>query len=240
MSLKMKIAFLSIATNKYKFYISKLFQSLEKYAFPDKSYDISLIVFTNESIQFPQFSRIQGITTSLTHVPFPLISLLRYHYYYSIKDQLKLFDYVYHLDCDLEFIKPVSDEILSDRVCVEHPGMNKDYTNRILFPYDLNPHSHAYVPPHLGTCYYQNCFQGGTSNEFVTMCHLLKDNIEKDLRNNYIARWHDESYMNCYMSQNPPSKVLSKIYAYPEKWDYREDIKIIHLDKNHLEMRKTD
>jgi hypothetical protein len=236
----MNIAFLSIATNKYKSYISKLFESLDKYAFIDKKYNLSLIVFTNESIVYKQSSRIQGITTHITHVPFPLISLLRYHYYYSIKEQLKMFDYVYHLDCDLEIIKPISCEILGNRVCVEHPGMNKDYTHRNLFPYDLNPSSNAYVPPNLGNCYYQNCLQGGNSLEFINMCTILKDRIETDLRNNYIARWHDESYMNWYMAHNPPSKILPKIYAYPEKWEYREDTKILHLDKNHLEIRKTD
>lgn len=236
----MKIAFLSIATNKYKSYIPKLFKSLDKHAFPDKDYSLSLIVFTNETITFNTSDRIQGIATNITHVPFPLISLLRYHYYYSIKDQLKQFDYVYHLDCDLEVIKPISTEILGARVCVEHPGMNKDYTHRQLFPYDLNPSSNAYVPPHMGTCYYQNCLQGGISSEFVDMCTILKDRIETDLRNNYIARWHDESYMNWYMSHNAPTNILPKIYAYPEKWEYREDTKIVHLDKNHLEIRKTD
>jgi hypothetical protein len=236
----MKIAFLSIATNKYINYIPKLFESLDKYAFNDNDVQLSLLVFTNQNISFKPSNKIQGITTNVTHVPFPLVSLLRYHYYYAVKEQLQNFDYIYHLDCDLEIVKPISKEILGERVCVEHPGMNKDYTHRQLFPYDYNSSSKAYVPPNLGTCYYQNCLQGGSSLEFIKMCSLLKDNIEVDLRNNYIARWHDESYMNCYMAYNPPTIVLPKTYAYPEKWEHREDIKILHLDKNHLEIRKTD
>jgi hypothetical protein len=236
----MKIAFLSIATNKYIHYVNNLYTSLNEHAFSDNpDYEVSLIVFSNQNPLFKQ-QRIAAITSDITHVPFPLISLLRYHYYYNVKEQLAQFDYVYHLDCDLQFVKPVSTEILGERVCVEHPGVNKDYTARNLFPYDLNPASKAYVPPHMGTCYYQNCLQGGTSFEFIKMCTELKDSVEIDLRSNYIARWHDESYMNRYMAFNAPTMVLPKIYAYPEKWDARSDTKIIHLDKNHLELRRTD
>jgi hypothetical protein len=72
------------------------------------------------------------------------------------------------------------------------------------------------------------------------MCNILKNKIETDLRKNYIALWHDESYMNRYMLDAPPSLVLSSEYAHFHLYDCGPKKKIIHLDKNHLEMRKTD
>jgi histo-blood group ABO system transferase len=69
------------------------------------------------------------------------------------------------------------------------------------------------------------------------MCSTLKHRAEEDLRKNYIALWHDESYMNRYMVENPPTLVLPPTYAQPENWPSFGETKIMHLDKNHLEMR---
>ena len=41
--------------------------------------------------------------------------------------------------------------------------------------------------------YYQGCFQGGTVKNFLKITEVLSTNIQKDLNNNYIAEWWDES-----------------------------------------------
>jgi hypothetical protein len=71
------------------------------------------------------------------------------------------------------------------------------------------------------------------------MCNILRNRIEEDLRKNYIALWHDESYMNRYMIENPPTTILSPVYAQPQNWASFGRTKIMHVDKNHLEVRKT-
>jgi hypothetical protein len=235
----MKIAFLTIATNKYVNYAHNLIKSLEAYAFKDTNNEVSLIVCTDQDIEFDNKKRVRGISTYITHVPFPIISLLRYHYYSDISDSLRHFDYVYHIDCDMQMNETVSEEILSKRVCVQHPGVNRSFSPANQFPYDKNPQSNAFIDDYSGYDYYQNCFQGGETEEFITMCISLRNKIEEDLRKNYIALWHDESYMNRYMNDNRPTLVLPSIYAYPQNWNLGPVKKIIHLDKNHLEMRKT-
>ena len=77
------------------------------------------------------------------------------------------------------------------------------------------------------------------SSEFVNMCKLLRNNIEENLRDNYIALWHDESYMNRYMIDNPPTVILPPTYAQPESWALFGPTKILHVDKNHLVVRKS-
>jgi histo-blood group ABO system transferase len=232
----MKIAFVTIATNKYIKFAENLLDSLGKYSFLNENFKVNLFVFSN----VPQIFNLKngridtkGIMT--THVPFPMISLLRYHYYGSCQE-LENYDYIFHIDCDMELKQVVGQEILSERTCVLHPGFtwNQDVNS---YPYDRNDQSNAYVAYGNGKQYYQNCFQGGSSQEFLKMCSTLKHRAEEDLRKNYIALWHDESYMNRYMVENPPTLVLPPTYAQPENWPPFGETKIMHLVKNHLEMR---
>jgi histo-blood group ABO system transferase len=234
----MKIAFATIATNKYVNYAIDLLKSLENYAFKNTMHDVTLVVYTNNKEIFKEVvSCVKLKCVDITHVPFPLISLLRYHYY-TATDELKNYDYVYHIDCDMVLQSHIGEEIFGDRVCVEHPGFYKN-TNNVTFPYDRNPISNAFVKLGFGLQYYQNCFQGGVSSEFFSMSISLRNRIEEDLRKNYIALWHDESYMNRYMVDNPPSKVLPPTYAQPQGWSSYGETKILHIEKNHTEVRKS-
>lgn len=235
----MKIAFLTIATNKYIGYAENLLETLNNFAFKNSKYQIDLFVFTNIPELFKnKFSRINTHGIITTHVPFPLISLLRYHYYSSC-ESLTNYDYLYHIDCDMLLQDNIGEDILGESVCVMHPGYYGYNMSPNNFPYDRTDGSNAYVQPGLGKHYYQNCFQGGSGPKFLNMCRILRDRVEEDLRKNYIALWHDESYMNRYMVDNPPTVILSPIYAQPQNWQSFGPTKILHVDKNHLEMRKS-
>jgi len=235
----MKLAFATIATNKYAAYAKNLIETIDRYAFTGSNVEVCVVIYTNNEKNFLNYTptNIKIKTVNITHVPFPLISLLRYHYYTS-DDSLKNYDYVYHIDCDMLLQDNVGEEIVGDRVCVEHPGFFQQFNN-LNFPYDRNPVANAYVKMGLGTKYYQNCLQGGSVNEFFNMSVELRNRIEEDLRKNYIALWHDESYMNKYMVDNPPTLILPTTYAQPQGWPSYGPTKILHVDKNHLEVRKT-
>lgn len=236
----MKIAFLTIATNKYVNMAKELYESMGTYAFVDSTTTIDFICLTNIPNEFDNLSgRINCKPIHLTHVPFPLISLLRYQYYATIENVLKEYDYVYHIDCDMLLKSNIGNDIIGERVCVIHPGFPIPSIPAKNFPYDRNEKSKAYVALNEGSYYYQNCFQGGMSSEFVNMCKLLRNNIEENLRDNYIALWHDESYMNRYMIDNPPTLILPPTYAQPEQWASFGITKILHVDKNHLAVRKS-
>jgi len=174
-------------------------------------------------------------TIDINHIPFPFISMARYTHFIDRQDLFSECDYLYYRDADSLFVD-VGDEILSKRTTVLHPSyyMNETDTH----PYDRNPNCNAYIPFGSGNQYYQNCFQGGEKEEFLKMSLLLRDRTQEDLSNDIIPLWHDESHMNKYMSDNPPTLVLDPGYAFPEGWDLPFEQKILSTDKNNVEIRK--
>ena len=73
------------------------------------------------------------------------------------------------------------------------------------------------------------------------MAEVLADRVTKDLENDVIALWHDESQMNRYLIDNPPTLSLTPSYCFAEEQmhnsDYPYEPKIIALKKDHDELR---
>lgn len=69
----------------------------------------------------------------------------------------------------------------------------------------------TYIHPWEGTGYYAGGFFGGLYENFVAACKQTAEAIETDLANYapYIALWHDESHMNRYFIDHPPSVRLT-------------------------------
>lgn len=203
----MKVLFFTIATDKYyDFFIENLFNSLKKHV----KFDFDFVCFTDKQ-NVTSFKTIQ-----ISHLPFPLNTLLRYEIFCKNEKLFTKYDYVFYLDADMILISDIGQEIISDSVNVEHPGFWGK--NREDFPYEKNEKSTAYMNQDEGTQYYQGCLQGGRSDDFLNMCKVLAENIRIDLKKNIIAEWHDESHMNRYRFCHPPTKVLSPDYALPSEW----------------------
>ena len=142
------------------------------------------------------------------------------------------FDYLFAVDADMLFVAPVGSEILSKRVATQHPGfVGKRGT------YETNRASAAYVAPQEGKTYFAGGFYGGERESFFSMMETVVANIEQDLHSDYIAIWHDESHLNRYFIDNPPTKILSPSYCYPETWNLPYTKRLLALDKNHHKMR---
>lgn len=139
---------------------------------------------------------------------------------------------MYYCDADMLFVDHMDDEILGDLVGTIHPGFYNKYGS-----YEKNPLSLACIKPKEGKKYYAGGFNGGKSENFLTMCIKIKNNIDIDLSNNIIAVWHDESHLNHYFIDNPPTNELSPSYCYPESWDIPFKKILLALDKNHKEIR---
>ncbi len=73
------------------------------------------------------------------------------------------------------------------------------------------------------------------------MAEVISDRVSKDLENGVVALWHDESHMNRYLIDNPPSTSLTPSYCFAEEQmsnlQYPYKPKIIALKKNHSELR---
>jgi len=203
----MKVLFFTIATDKYyDFFIENLFNSLKKHV----KFDFNFVCFTDKK-NITEFK-----TVNTQHLPFPLNTLLRYEIFVENHKLFKKYDYVFYLDADMVLVGDIGQEIISDVVNVLHPGFYEKHRQN--FPYEKNEKSTAHMTEEEGVNYYQGCFQGGKSDLFLNMCYELKQNIRKDLKNNIIADWWDESHMNKYRFLNPPTKILSPDYALPSEW----------------------
>lgn len=228
-----KIGLLLIATNKYAQFIEPLLNSADNFFFKNKpfNYEINYFIFTDKDLKIS--TRRSNIVISVEHKPWPWMTLGRYKIFDSNKHWLEKMDYLFYTDVDMRFAASVDEEILSDRVATVHPGFDGGRGTP-----EGRRQSLAYVSPDEHLTYFAGGFNGGSSIEYLKMCKKLSENIEKDYSKNIIAVWHDESHMNRYFIDNPPTKILNPSYCYPESWSLPYDKKLLALDKNHGEIRK--
>jgi histo-blood group ABO system transferase len=233
----MKICILNIATNKYIQFVEQLLESVEENFL--NGHDISVLVFTNHEIE--EVSDNVKIS-QIEHEPWPIPTLKRYHYFVKEKDFISQFDYCFYMDVDMRIEDKVGDEILGDLVATQHPGFW--FKDKSQFSYERRPESTAFVSADEGKMYYAGGFNGGKPENFLKMSQTIVDNVEKDFENGLVAVWHDESHMNRYLINNPPTIELTPSYCYPEAarinpggWNVPFDAKIVALEKNHSDVR---
>lgn len=236
----MKICIITIATNKYIDFVQPLLDSIENNFLVN--HEISCLLFTNNEIErVSENIRISKIE----HEPWPFITLKRFHYFLLEKDYINQFDYCFYIDADMKVVDKVGEEIFGDLVGTIHPGRFHQLPNE--YNYERNKKSTAYIPFDSGKKYYIGSFNGGVPQKFLKMSEVLSKNIDKDLENDIIAIWHDESHINRYFLDNPPTIELSPAYSFPEaaiihqNWAgghiNKYDPIILSLHKNHSEIR---
>lgn len=228
-----KVGMVVIATGKYLDFVFPLWESAKQHFLPGQ--DVTMFLFTNRWTDARLATEPKIRPFYQQHMPWPGPTLFRYNVFQAAQKELGEMDYLFYCDADMRFVDTVGVEILSDRVGTIHPGFfNKP---RAAYTYETNPASKAYVASQEGTCYYAGGFNGGSKIEFLQMCSVLSERIAEDYKRGIIAVWHDESHMNRYFIDNPPTVQLSPSYCYPESWNLPFDKKLLALDKNHSEMR---
>ena len=235
--MKINVGLLVICLGKYDVFLQPLAESADKFFMPNAN--VTIFCFTDKEI--PEcFGRIKIVRVKLNpeaYKPFfPYATLKRYHMFYENRALLLNMDYLFYSDVDMRFVSIVADEILPDSssnglVGTQHPG----FVGR-RGTYDINRKSTAFVSPNEGLVYYAGGFNGGSSEEFLSMAQAIQKNVDIDAFNGVMALWHDESHMNRYFIDHPP-KTLSPSYCYPESMNLPFEKKLLALDKNHKEIR---
>ena len=221
------VGLLIVATGKYINFVEPLVASAEKHLLPhhQKTY----FVFTDG--QVPRAHNVIGVYQK--RLGWPYDTLMRCSIYSAHADLYANIDYLFALDADMLFVDTVGDEILGDRVATQHPGFVGQRGT-----YETNGSSTACVQGHEGSYYFAGGFHGGSHDEFLKLAGTMYHNIMRDLEHNFVAIWHDESHLNRYFVDNPPTKILSASYCYPGKQRTTYPKKLVALDKNHAEYRK--
>jgi hypothetical protein len=227
----MKIGILYIATGHYSCFWEGFYRSAEQYLFPDD--EKHYFVFTDSP-------EIKGENVTVIHREcqgFPADSLFRFEMFLSAEEQLEKMDYLYFFNSNVVFTDKVAEELIpgEEHNCLLgaiHPMESVRKYPPLLFTYERNKESLAYIPPRQKGAYhyYMGGFNGGRTPEFLKLCRTLAENIRKDHEKGIIARFHDESHLNRYFRDFPPL-TLGREYGVFEGWNLKKPGKLMFRDK---------
>jgi hypothetical protein len=198
---------------------------------------------------------------SIDHEPWPFPTLKRYEYLQSTRDQIEG-EYLMHLDADMVFVALINENDItnplseSEMACVAHPGyfrpkglkriefyarnprkMIQDLKLYLIFggvgTWERNVNSTAFVERSQRRKYVCGGCWFGTKNRVLKMAESLRDNIQLDLQSTYIAKFHDESHLNAYISKGRV-KILTPEFCFDPGYPQLVDVspKILAVDKN--------
>lgn len=227
-----KVALLYICTGKYYLFWKDFYVSCEKYFL--KGCEIHYYVFVDQdSIYAEDNERVHRVL--IDAMPWPLITLLRFHIFLRIEKDLQNYDYMFFMNANMQCVNDITEkDILPEKgqelVVTQHAGyLGKK--PRFVGSFDRNPCSTAYIPYHVKCDSVIGALIGGTRDGFLHMSKQLKKNIDKDLQNRVIAMWHDESHLNHYIILHNNYKLLSPAFCYPEEMTLNYEPKIMMVDK---------
>ena len=230
-----KVGLNIVAIAKYIKFLQPLITSADKFFMTD--HNVTYFVISDHLDEVAKVKTHRHVVSIMEKSQgWPNNTLVRFQFINKHRDAYYEMDFLYQVDVDMKFVFKFNSEALGKRAGTLHPYF---YTRqRRSFTYDRNPKSTAYVNRSEGEYYFAGGVFGGCRKEVITMADTIVKNILTDLRKyNYIALWHDESHLNRYFIDHPPTKILSPEYCYPEgvKWPIKQ--RLLALNKNKQEIR---
>ena len=161
------------------------------------------------------------------HIGWPYETLYRYKYFLAFdKNKIDMCDYFFFLNSNAQVIRPISWKDICRPNMITCSLHNTYATSKIgMVPYERNKISTAFVNNLCEKQYVGGRLFGAPREIFVELCEVLNINISKDEKNNFIAKWHDESHLNWYVNvlcKHPiymlpveyhvPSQLIKKFY----------------------------
>lgn len=235
-----KVAILYISTGKYITFWNNFYTEMEKYFLPrhKKTY----FLFTDHD-DIKVAENVEKIHQD--QLPWPYITLKRFHFFDAIKEKLKEYDYVYFLNGTMLPITEINEEVLPTKeqeLVFAMRGADFGRKNIKWLRYCRIKKSVSYIAPDEGKYYVIGGLNGGTSEAFLRLINVCKKWTDIDLKNNIIPGWHDESYLNRYyldeLANGLNPLLLMPEYGIPEydialrSREFRPYAKILILSKS--------
>lgn len=236
---KKRIAIFSIFTGNYIVFYKQFVKSIQKNFLPDC--EKHFFICSDQKLERFRCIRNKLTPYKIDDLRFPYITLLRYKIFNeTVSKDLSGYDYVFFLNSNARCLtKITTDEI----------NLDKDYTftlhdNHIEGgldnkPFEKNKLSTACFsekwesPDYIG-----GRFFGAKTENFITLSEQLASNTQKDLDQEIIAEWHDESHLNWFFNtfkKDLSYNLMSQNYHVQEQHSKRkifDDPKILYIDKN--------
>lgn len=227
-----RIAILYICTGKYDVFWKGFLRSYEKNFLPNSIKEY--FVFTDAPSLYGEdkCKRIHRIFQK--KLGWPYDTLMRFQMFDSIADRLQEFDYVFFMNANCKCVSVITEEEFlpkkKDILVVQHPGEYNKKPKK--FSYGRNPQSTAYIPKGEGRYYVCGGINGGRTAAYLELIRELKKNVDIDIKNHVIAKWHDESHINHYIYTHDNWEMLSPSYCYAEDWNLPFEPKILVREKS--------
>jgi hypothetical protein len=209
------------------------------------------------------------ISVNLYEIPsygWPEATLFRYKIYKNFLGQIHN-DVLIHIDADMlivgESLSDVSTLLGRESTfLVSHPGFwrpkgfgafkfyfrNPNYLAKDLIlkshlgglgAWETSQKSYAYVCRDLRKNYVAGGFWGGKRDFFLKLCSELDNAVSLDLENNIVAKWHDESHLNKWATENhfnlcPPTYCYAE--GYPNLIGIQGVIKAVEKNLAHRDL----
>jgi hypothetical protein len=225
-----KVGIFCLANGPYSIFIDNVIESSERDFLP--TYKKEYFIITDSPFNNSTKENVNVVYKERNG--WPLDCILRPQYSYELEEATRHLDYIYFFNANTSIYSQVGEEILPDEsglVGVEHPCFG--HRNNLIFTYDRNPLSKAYIPEGEGAIYYQACFWGGTTKAFMELSKTITEWANEDLANKVEPVWLDESYLNKYFLMHTP-KTLPSTFCWPTHmpaYFNESELKIVQLDK---------
>lgn len=226
-----KVAILYICTGRYDVFWKDFYESYEKLFLPRSLKDY--FVFTDaKQLIYKDRDNVHVIFQE--SLGWPDNTLMRYHMFLGIREQLETYDYIYFMNANCQCMTEITEEEFLPKqdkplIVVQHPSFYADGNEK--FTYDRNPKSTAYIPMGEGKVYVCGGVNGGTAEAFLAMSEEIAKNVDIDKRNKVIALWHDESHINRYIVSHDQYIMQTPAYCYPEGKELPFEMKILIREK---------
>ncbi len=235
-------AYLTIATNRYVKYWESMVESADtNFTVKDK---VIFQVLTDQpefcSAVAAKLKNVEIIVTQIESLGWPDATLLRYKLYLEYCTSLPALNFA-HIDADMLFIKnPLnftnSQDWINGIALVQHPGYFRTSNVRLspnqrikdsvlrlrmgaLGTWETFEQSKAFVRRNKRKTYVCGGSWMGTKLSFFKLVETLKVSTEFDMQAGVIAKWHDESHLNQWASNNPHT-LLPPSFCYDPSYPW--------------------
>jgi hypothetical protein len=232
----MKVAICFIGTGKYLNFLPKYYENIQEYFL--LGVEKTFLVFTDGEGDFPEDVKVYH----QEHLEWPYITLKRFEIIQKAKEEIEKNDWFVFIDADALVVDAINKEEFFDETKpffgVHHPCHFLQMPPHNEYPgaFETNPLSLSHITKTDNlSVYYQGCLWGGKVPDVLELIDELNSRVDKDLENNVIAVWHDESHLNKFFIERKESvHTLGPEFAYPEVFSEYCNFskKIVHLSKD--------
>ena len=234
----MKVAITFIGTNRYLDYLPKYYENIEKYFLPNT--EKVILAFTDGELNdTPDNLKVYH----QEHLEWPFITLKRFEIINKARDVIEECDWLVFIDADALVVDKITEyeffRFDKPLFGVHHPChfLGMEPHNKAPGAYEQNTKCEAYVDvsTSLPPVYWQGCLWGGKVPEVCAMIDELEARVNRDLENDIVALWHDETQINRYfLERTEDVHTFGPEFAFPEVFEEQCNFspKIVHLAKD--------